>query len=249
MKRDENDEVVSVNGEPILLDQTLPIDEATPASVAEWRKSFSIFTETFVGVSTGVFTTDTCRVSECAIGNLITDAMLDARRAAGVQIAFTNVGGIRAGLPAGNITVADILTILPFGNTLVDLTFTGEKIVEMLESAAQGTSITSGKPVISNSVWAGLKFTETNSQPAGDRISDVQVYNSETSEWEDIVLTDAYLTVTNDFVAAGGDNIIQPPAASFVTTDVMADALQHYIQTLRTFGPELDGRWRQEVQP
>ncbi|KAJ3033011.1 hypothetical protein HDV00_006856 [Rhizophlyctis rosea] len=240
---DENDEVVSINGDPILLDQIWPVDNATALAVAEWRKSFAIFTETYVGVATDTFTTDNCRVRECAIGDLIADSMLDARRAAGVQIAFTNVGGIRAGLDAGNVSVADILTILPFGNTLVDLSFTGAKIVEMLESSAQALNMFSGKPVISNPYWAGLKFTQNNGLPAGSRISNVQVYNDATSQWENIVLTKTYLTVTNDFVAAGGDNIVQPAFSTFVTTDVMADALQHWIEKKGTVSPTLDGRW------
>jgi len=70
--------------------------------------------------------------------------MLDRYRSDGVQIAFTNGGGIRASLPSSyvvsdpslvrtgcapgaacDVVAGDIYTVLPFGNAMVVRTITG----------------------------------------------------------------------------------------------------------------------------
>ena len=52
------------------------------------------------------------------MGVLITDAMLDRVKDQGVHIAIQNSGGIRANLDAGKVTMGEVLTVLPFQNTL-----------------------------------------------------------------------------------------------------------------------------------
>jgi len=63
--------------------------------------------------------------------NLVVDAWLWADPNA--DLAFTNEGGFRQALPAGEITIGDIVGVLPFENTLVELTLTGEQVVKILE--------------------------------------------------------------------------------------------------------------------
>ena len=50
----------------------------------------------------------------------------------GADVALTNTGGIRDALPAGDITIGDIITILPFDNTIVQLNLTGEQLEDIL---------------------------------------------------------------------------------------------------------------------
>ena len=52
------------------------------------------------------------------MGFLLTDAMLDRVKDQGVQIAIKNSGGIRASLDAVKVTIGEVLTVLPFQNTL-----------------------------------------------------------------------------------------------------------------------------------
>jgi len=49
---------------------------------------------------------------------LISDAMFDSVKDQGVQIAIQNSGGIRASLDAVKVTIGEVLTVLPFQNTL-----------------------------------------------------------------------------------------------------------------------------------
>ena len=59
-----------------------------------------------------------CRAGECTTGVLISDAMFDSVKDQGVQIAIQNSGGIRASLDAGKVIMGEVLTVLPFQNTL-----------------------------------------------------------------------------------------------------------------------------------
>ena len=59
-----------------------------------------------------------CRVSECALGSLIADAM---RWLTNSDVAFINGGAIRADLPAGLQTRSSLVAALPFQNDVLQL--------------------------------------------------------------------------------------------------------------------------------
>ena len=68
------------------------------------------------------------------MGVLIADAMLESVKSQGVQIAIQNGGGIRASLDTGEVTMGEILTILPFQNTLSTFRFSGATFLAALEN-------------------------------------------------------------------------------------------------------------------
>ncbi len=70
------------------------------------------------------------RVQEQEIGRIVTAAYLDLT---GADVAFENAGGIRGGIPNGEITYQDIISISPYGNLLVVHELTGEQILSMVE--------------------------------------------------------------------------------------------------------------------
>lgn len=76
------------------------------------------------------------RNRETAIGNLCADAY---RAVTGADIALVNGGGIRADLPQGDITYADILSTHPYGNLLCVAEVTGQQILDCLEMAYRYT--------------------------------------------------------------------------------------------------------------
>lgn len=70
----------------------------------------------------------------------IGDFCADAYRAAGdADIAIVNGGGIRADLPAGDITYGNILDVHPYGNMLTVVEATGQEILDALELGARST--------------------------------------------------------------------------------------------------------------
>ncbi len=49
------------------------------------------------------------------------------------DVAVTNLGGIRASIPTGDITLGDIVGVMPFNNILIEVTLTGEQLFTLIE--------------------------------------------------------------------------------------------------------------------
>lgn len=109
------------------------------------------------------------RNRETAIGNMVADAY---RIIGDADIGFANGGGIRADLPAGTITYADLLAVNPFGNTLCVVKATGAEILDLLEVACmytQAQAAADGNAVGENGGFqqvSGLKFTIDTAIPS-----------------------------------------------------------------------------------
>ena len=71
------------------------------------------------------------RKTETNLGDLVADAYRD--QGGGTDIAFINAGGIRVPLPAGDLTLNDILIVHPFGNALSVIEVTGQQVLDALE--------------------------------------------------------------------------------------------------------------------
>lgn len=107
---------------------------------------------------------------------LVVESWLWAYPAA--DVALTNLGGLRADLPAGAFTLADVIGMLPFDNTLVALHLNGQQLLTLLDRAS-GLAIGGARRV--GGAWQ-LKRTSQPVDPAGQ-----------------------YVVLVNDFIYAGGD--------------------------------------------
>ncbi len=198
----DNGEVVSTSGEPLLLDNSIAEDPAVVARVQELGAPIEELKNRRVGETTAAIdgSRDNCRARECAMGNLVTDAMLARVKNQGIQVAIQNGGGLRASIDAGDITMGEVLTVLPFQNTLATFQLTGADIVASLESGVSQIEEGKGRfPQV-----AGLRYTfDTSVAPNEGRISGVQV--SENGQWAPIDTARTYGVVTNDFMRRGGD--------------------------------------------
>lgn len=132
------------------------------------------------------------RSQETALGDLAADAL---RSTANSDIALVNGGSIRAALPEGDITMGDMMTIFPFGNTIKKVAMTGGDITAALEHSI------SGYPDISGGFLqvSGIEFTFDPALPAGQRITSIKV-NGRPLQADTV-----YTVAMNDFMAAGGD--------------------------------------------
>ena len=75
------------------------------------------------------------------MANMITDSWLYTYPRA--QIALTNTGGIRQPIPGGNITIEMIYGVLPFSNNILELSLSGEEILESLSPSIVMSGLTS----------------------------------------------------------------------------------------------------------
>ena len=74
------------------------------------------------------------RTAETNLGDLCADAY---RIVLGADVAIVNGGGVRADIPAGDITYGQILSVHPFGNMACLIEATGQQILDALEMASR----------------------------------------------------------------------------------------------------------------
>jgi 5'-nucleotidase len=101
----------------------LPEEPAVAAIVARYAAQLDGVRMRVVGRAEAAVGNTTCRVGECALGSFIADALLQSVQ--GAEVALMNAGGIRTGLPGGELTLGDVLTMLPFGNAVATLELSG----------------------------------------------------------------------------------------------------------------------------
>jgi len=114
------------------------------------------------------------RTQEMPLGSLVADAY---REAAEADIAVANGGDIRADLPQGVVTKGDIISILPFGNTLMVKTVTPALLRQVLENGVSGIivdeqgEIDHGRSAQGRFLQiSGFSFAYDPAAPAGERI-------------------------------------------------------------------------------
>ena len=163
---------------------------------------------------------------ESNVGNVICDAM---REAVSADIAFQNSGGIRTDIQKGPITMELVYTLLPFDNVLVTMDLTGKQILQLLEQSA-----TLQKGILQQS---GLKVKYDMTKPVGQRVVEVFVGD------KPLELDKVYKVVTNDFLAAGGDNFVTfKEGKNLVYGDMLRDVFIEYLKKHSPISPKVEGR-------
>ena len=193
------------------------------------------------------------RTEETNLGDLVTDAMVwCVAHEGGIEqaepshiIGITNGGGIRATLQPGDISMKDINTVLPFGNTVAVVYVTGVELLEVLEASTFCTpKAIGGYPQTSGIKWTidttveydqGDVYTTISGgessyfAPASIKRVTIESVNGEPFDPEA-----TYAVVTNNFCAVGGDtyNVFKNAyvaGATFDTGIPMDEAVMQYI--------------------
>lgn len=155
------------------------------------------------------------RTRETNLGNAIADAMeaysVNGFDAAG-DFAVTNGGGIRASIEGNkDVTIGDIIKVLPFGNTITQINVKGSDVKAMFEHALSAPVVErDGKTGLDANgaflhISKSIKVHYDMTKPAGERVYAIEVFNKKTNKFEPLSNTKTYKVVTNDFLAVGGD--------------------------------------------
>ena len=167
------------------------------------------------------------------------DYRLNTSTAGGQAPAFaiTNAGGIRASIDQGPITRGEVITAFPFGNAIVEITITGDRLWATLDGIVSKVNRDNGLAVtsflqVSRSIV--LEYSRTASN--GNTLTSVMVDGKPLDKGLE------YKVVTIDFLATGGDNFFSPKFTDFVTLDKMDDVLTAYIGAVSPVDIKLDGR-------
>jgi 5'-nucleotidase len=214
-----------------------PEDAGAKAIVAHFAAPLAALRARPVTTAAPPLDNGACRAGECAIGNLIAEAMLAAAPAA--DVALQNGGGIRTGLPAGAITYGDVLAVLPFGNTLATAVLRGAHLLAALEN---GLSQPGGGrfPQV-----AGLRLVVDLAAPPGQRILSAEVTQGERAGPLDPER--AYRIVTNNFLRQGGDGyaaLRDHALEAYDSGPLLEEVVAAHLAAQAPIAPRLDGRIR-----
>ncbi|MDA5095670.1 bifunctional metallophosphatase/5'-nucleotidase [Aliiroseovarius sp. KMU-50] len=233
---DDAGNITEAKGEPIIMDAAVAEDDVTKARIAEAAAPLEEIRNRVVANTAEAIDGErgSCRAVECAMGNIIADAMLDRVKDQGIQIAIQNGGGIRASIDAGDVTMGEVLTVLPFQNTLSTFQVDGATIVAALENGVSQHEEGAGRfPQV-----AGMSYAFDVSKPAGERISDVMVGG------EPIDPAKVYGVVSNNYVRNGGDGykMFRGAMNAYDFGPDLADVTAEYMAKMGPVKPMLDGR-------
>jgi 5'-nucleotidase len=223
-------------GEPLIMDSSVAEDDATLARIAEAAKPLEEIRNKVVAEAAAPIGGDRadCRSAECEMGSLIADAMLARVKDQGIDVAIQNGGGIRASIDAGPVTMGEVLTVLPFQNTLSTFQVSGATIVAALENGVSQIEDGAGRfPQV-----AGMSFAFDRTQAAGSRISDVKIGDAP------IDLDKMYGVVSNNYVRNGGDgyDMFKTAENAYDFGPDVADVTAEFLASKGAFTPYKDGR-------
>lgn len=171
------------------------------------------------------------RTKETNLGNYIADWM---RISTGADIAIENGGSIRTSVPAGDVTVGNVVAVLPFDNLLVVLEIKGSTLKAALENSVSAYPAQLGGFL----QISGFSFSFDPSKPKGSRVVSV------TKDGKPLDMDATYKLCTADFTAAGGDgySMLKGSKVVYQTGEWMRDGLVAYIKAHPEINPTVEGR-------
>lgn len=92
------------------------------------------------------------RNSETELSCLLADAM---RWAGGTQLGCIHGGSIRAAIPVGDITLGEVMAVLPFNNSMASVSMSGQQIRDALEVSVATWPVENGD----FHIFSGLRYT------------------------------------------------------------------------------------------
>jgi 5'-nucleotidase / UDP-sugar diphosphatase len=199
---DRAGKLIAWAGKPHALDVSIKSNQEFADKLKAYAAPIEALRQKIIGKSLAELDGDRIkmRTGETSLGNLIADAILAKTKGDRVQVALTNAGGIRNGFPLGDITMGNVLEVLPFGNTITRVELTGKQLLATLEHGVSLAEKEEGRfPQV-----AGIRFVWNPKSPAGNRITKVEVV-SESGNFQLLNPQSIYRVATTNFLASGGD--------------------------------------------
>jgi len=196
-------EVMSKTARNVIVSHDITKSAAMTALLDHYRPFLAELGQRTIGTIFAPFLEAPNDAGESALGDLITDAMLEqtaATTAGGAQVALWNSGGIRADLvgqpaiPAGTpipVTFAHAFDVLPFANRVEVRTVTGAALVEMLATGVFQVS-------------RGVSYQVDSTRPRRERVDRATI----TLGGRPIDPAAQIRVATSDFIWNGGDGVV-----------------------------------------
>ncbi|XP_070568327.1 snake venom 5'-nucleotidase-like [Ptychodera flava] len=252
---DDAGDVTSWSGNPILLDKDVAQDNETLKQIKEWEIPVKALDYETIG-KTRVYldgSRPACRLQECNIGNVITDAMVhqnmkhpDEMKWSDVSIAVMNSGGIRSSIDGPKtISVGDVMSVLPYQETHDLVEIYGSTLIKMLEN-----SVTMYEPEDPHGRFiqvSGLRVVFDLNKPEGERVVKAlaKCTNCSVPEFHPVQSDTVYTVVLPTFMAGGGDGydmLVDERLSYHIPGDLDTDVVIEYIGTESPIKTGLEGR-------
>ena len=227
--------IVGYTGAPFHLTNTTAENPKLKKQVKTWAEKFTEYSGKILGTTATPLVQSTCQTEECTLGDFSADSMADFRNGTAVG-AIINAGGIRQEIDAGDISLQQALETFPFGNSIVEMTFTGEELWKIFEGTFSRVSEFNGLAVTSGAqISKGLRVSYNPANAVGGRLITLEI------QGKPVVLTETYTIITLDFLAGGGDNF-WPARTDFTMLDTMDEVWADYVTATSPIDYKLDGR-------
>ena len=233
---DETGNLTEAVGAPLLMGTDVAEDSAIKARIAEAAVPLDEIRNKVVAEASEPIdgSKPNCRSGVCPMGVAIAEAMLARVKGQGIDVALQNGGGVRASIDAGPVTMGEVLTVLPFQNTLSTFRVSGAVLKEALENGVSQVEEEAGRfPQV-----AGMRFTYDPSAEPGSRVRDVTIGGAPLEEDK------LYGLVSNNYIRNGGDGyaMFRDADEAYDFGPDVADVLAEYLAQNTPFAAMMDDR-------
>jgi 2',3'-cyclic-nucleotide 2'-phosphodiesterase/3'-nucleotidase len=177
-------------------------DSQVLAVAAEGHRLAVRYAATTIGNTPSAWRADSGRVTAIPLINFVLDV---ERRASGAQLASTAVFSVDNSLAPGPITVAEMVALYPYDNTLRAVRITGGQLRAYLEhsaryfrSDASGVEPDPTIPGYNYDVVGGVGYEIDVSRPIGDRVTRLEF------QGKPVAPADTFTMAVSNFRQAGG---------------------------------------------
>ncbi len=191
----------SAEAQNIFIDSTLAEDPRLAALVRDYAQRLEVETSRVVGFSAVDLEGESVdvRSRETNFGNLLADLAL---KQSGAEIALINGGAIRGNIPAGSVTLKQIMRTLPYNDPLISVKVKGGELRQAMENSVSRIP-ESGRFL----QLAGLELRFDPAAALGSRVKELRFKGAPLESGRE------YTVVVNRFVADGGDGYTMFPGA------------------------------------
>jgi len=228
----ERTELVSVEASRITIDNSLEEDTQISEFIKPFKEHLNATLDSTLAHNPKLLSKNDGDLNT-AIGNLMADALLiqtnpviKNQTGKEIDMVLLNHGGIRAEIPAGNVTSRTAYQIMPFENEIVVAELTGKKIKKMLKYLEKAKT---AHPVSGIKILADKNFKILNATINGNEINN----------------TKTYFVATSDYLVNGGDNMafFNNPVNLYKTDYKIRNAMIDYFKKIDTIKAEIDDRY------
>jgi 5'-nucleotidase len=214
------------------VDESIEPDEEMVAFLAPRAEEVSARANRVVGKLSGPLERGK---PESTMGNWATDAMIEGMtRATGARldVCFTNSGGLRRNLDAGEVTEGVVVELMPFDNAVVVFIASGEKLQAILNRLAER-----GDPV------GGISYERVEGVAKAVKVGG-----------KDLDPSGSYRVCTNDYVFEGGggypfEGVTGVNNTGVLLRDVFLEAFERAHEQGKAIDPYVDGRVKEAEAP